>query len=522
MVPGSVQQTVQRALLRPDFYDHPVTAVTHIETHISHVYLAGEFAYKIKKPVNFGFLDFSRRARRRFYCNEEVRLNGRFAPGLYLGVVSIGGPAENPRLHAAPALEYAVKMRRFDQDRQLDRMLAAGRLRAEHLEAFAGRLAGIHASAPVAPQDSRFGGPAALMRPVLENFRQLRRQIPEAGINRRLDRLEDWSRSSFRTLERRFRQRRSSGLIRECHGDIHLRNMAWIDEAPVFFDCIEFNPNLRWIDPVNDVAFLTMDLDDRGEEQLAGYFLNRYLQQSGDYRGAVLLNFYQVYRALVRAKVAALRLGQEQLTREERQEARRVFDSYLALAEDYSAPRRGALLITHGPTGSGKSRFVRELAPRCSALSLNSDRERKRLCGLTAEERSDSALDRGIYTPRVTRRTYRRLHELAADLTQAGITCLIDATYLCKTDREMMRNLAAKRTLPLLILDFSLDRATLLERIAQRAAGGPQVSEGTAEVLDSQLRTRDPLDAEERGRVIRITPESSPAQIAAEILRRIR
>lgn len=521
MNPEALQQALHRALLGTDFYDHPVSAVEHIETHISHVYLAGEFAYKVKKPVDFGFLNFSTSALRRFYCAEEVRLNRRFAPELYLGVVTIGGTPSAPRLHGTPPLEYAVKMRRFAQDEQLDRMLSAGRLTPEHLERFAEHLCNVHTRAQVAPADSRYGCPAAVLRPVLENFRQIRHLSAEPETIERLDHLDDWSRRTFRHLAEQFRQRRADGRIRECHGDIHLRNMAWIDAAPVFFDCIEFNPNLRWIDPLNDVAFLAMDLDDRDESELAGYFVNRYLQQSGDYQGALLLNFYQVYRALVRAKVTALRFGQDDLSPAERRSAQALFDSYLALAEAYSRPRRGALLITHGPTGSGKSSFARHLAPRCNALSLHSDLERKRLWGLQPTESSGSALDSDMYTPEMTRRTYARLHQLAVELARNGRPCLLDATYLDRSERNTIRRMATSANLPVVILDFQADQSTLLERIAQRAAQSAQISEGTADVLAAQLQYRDPLDTEEQRLVIPVGPESSAARVAAEVQRRI-
>src|SRR3569833_1320034 len=299
------------ALQEPAAYPHAVESVRLVETHISWVLLAGDYAYKIKKPVDFGFLDFSSLAQRRHYCEEDLRLNRRFAPQLYLAVVPIGGRIDAPVVDGGgEPLEYAVKMREFPQDAQLDRVLARGELRRTHIGALAEHLADVHRRAAVAAADSGYGTAENVWQPMSQNFAQIRPRLRSLEALELLERVQRWSEERYAALHELLTQRRRDGYIRECHGDAHLGNIVLLDDRPVLFDCIEFNPNLRWIDVISESAFLTMDLHDRGRDDLAHRALNDYLQASGDYAGLHLLRFYQVYRALVRAKVACLRCAQ--------------------------------------------------------------------------------------------------------------------------------------------------------------------------------------------------------------------
>ena len=402
------------AMQQPRFYDHPVERIDLIETHISWVFLAGDFAYKVKKPVNLGFLDFSTLAKRHHFCLEELRLNRRFAPQLYLGLNRIGGDSACPEMYGRPALDYALKMRRFAQQDQLDRVLSAGRLGTRQLDRFAILIAGIHQAVAVAGPEQPYGNPQAVIDPVLENFTQIS-TLSSVTKSHQLAELEQWSRKCCADLHHLLQQRKAEGFVRECHGDLHLTNMAWIDDEPVLFDCIEFNDNLRWIDVINDIAFLVMDLDDRGEATLGWHFLNRYLQESGDYQGLQLLQFYKLYRAMVRIKVLCLRLGQPGLSDRERKLDLELYHSYLELASSYTVKPSRRLIITHGLSGSGKSTFVRKLAAGCGAIHLQSDRERKRMHGLSATGASHSLPGGGIYDARANDATYERLQMLARE-----------------------------------------------------------------------------------------------------------
>jgi aminoglycoside phosphotransferase family enzyme/predicted kinase len=505
------------ALCNGAFYDHPATDVTLIETHISWVFLAGEFVYKVKKPLDFGFLDFSTLAKRKFCCQEELRLNRRLAPELYLDVVTIGEDAKGFHLHGQPVCEYAVKMRRFDQQQQLDEMLRAGDLSAEKMDRFAELMADFHGRTCVAEPASHYGTASVVYAPVEQNFYQIRSHLPEGQLQGQINRLAAWTHTAYEHLQDTLTQRKTQGFIRECHGDAHLANMAWYHDGPVFFDCIEFNADLRWIDVINEVAFLVMDLDDRGRQDLGWRCLNRYLERTGDYAGAVLLDFYKVYRALVRAKVACLRLVQPGLTDTERAADMTLVRSYLNLAEGYTQPHRPQLIFTHGLSGSGKSTFVNELAPRIGAVCLHSDHERKRLFGLEIDEQSHSPICGGIYSADASSKTYARLYELADGLLNDGMTTIVDATFLKRQDRERFRQLARRHQVVLTVLDFSVPEEELRRRIRRRTEQGTAVSEAGEEVLDAQMAAVEPLERSEVAVCLQITPQSEVERIVASL-----
>ncbi len=239
----------------PDQFDPPPEKCILIETHISWVILAGSYAYKIKKAIDLGFLDFSTLEKRHFFCQEELRLNKRLAPEIYLSVVPITGIAEQPRWAGeGEPIEYAVKMRAFPQEAQLDRALAIGGLQPRQIDILAKSIADFHALAGVAEVKSRYGDPELIFQPIEENFRQIREHVTDVNILQKLAELEQWSETTLMSLHSIFCQRKTDGFIRECHGDMHLQNIAWQDDAPIVFDCIEFSPALRWIDVISDVV----------------------------------------------------------------------------------------------------------------------------------------------------------------------------------------------------------------------------------------------------------------------------
>jgi aminoglycoside phosphotransferase family enzyme/predicted kinase len=512
---------IVKAMIEPSFYDHPVGEVEMIETHISWVFLAGDFAYKVKKNFNFGFLDFSTLAKRHHYCQEELRLNQRFAPQLYLAVKQIGGSLNAPAFDKKPALEYAVKMHRFPQNRQLDRMLAASQLRGRHITEFATKIAELHQLASSAEAGKSYGNPSSIIAPLLENFKQICPLVrgPEAG--EQLAKLEQWTRASFESLKPALRQRKAKGFIRECHGDVHLANMAWVDDQPLLFDCIEFNENLRWIDVISDIAFLVMDLDDRQQAKLGWSFLNRYLQETGDYQGLTLLNFYKTYRAMVRAKVTCLRLVQGHLNQAQRGRAEKLFQSYLDLAEHYTLSQATPLIITQGFSGSGKTTFSAQLAAVHGGIHIRSDIERKRLHGLAATAESKSPIDGGIYSVKAFADTYSRLRDIAGMVLRSGSPAIVDATFIRKHQRELFSHLAAELHVPLIILDFPLAEEGLRLRIEQRVRGARKdASEATEEVLNYQLEHEEPLTATEKQLAIRVHPDTTAEAVTALLRKR--
>ena len=516
------QEVLVRALGDPSCYDHPVDRVELIETHISRILLAGAYAYKIKKPVNLGFLDFGSLDKRRFYCAEEMRLNARLAPQLYLAVVGITGTPERPAVNGAgQAIEYAVKMARFPQPALLDRLLAAGRLGAEIVDAVAAEVARFHAAVAVAPVPDGLGTAQAVHQPVRENFAHIAERAagrPETAL---LEPLREWSESQFSRLSAVYDARRAEGFVRECHGDLHLGNMALIDGKVTLFDCIEFNPALRWIDIMSDTAFAAMELEDRGRPNLARRFLDVYLEHCGDFAGLRVLRYYQVYRAMVRAKVACIRAAQAASGGAAAGCAWREAGAYLSIAERLARGCRPWLAVTCGLSGSGKSTAARLLMERTGAIRLRSDVERKRLFGLAAQERSRSGLDQSLYAPDAHVRTYRRLDALAREVLQCGYPAIVDAAFLKRSQREAFHALAREAGVPFAIVELRADAASLRERILRRERTGVDASEATLRVLEGQLKSAEPLAAEERKCVASLNSGPSMANEVDELARRL-
>ncbi|MDD5299622.1 MAG: AAA family ATPase [Gallionella sp.] len=498
-----------RALFSPACYDHAVTQIRLIETHISWVLLTGEYAYKIKKPVNLGFLDFSTLALRRQACADEVRLNRRLAPELYLGVVAITGSANAPHVDGQSAnppteeaIEYAVKMRQFSPDATLDHLDGRGELGRVQIDMLAARLARFHlGECPSAPPDSRWGEPDAIAQPVRDNFQILAERLDAPAEIRRLGKLQNWSMAEHERLAPLMRERKRAGRIRECHGDLHLGNLAWVNGAVLIFDCIEFSPALRWIDVISEVAFCFMDLLHRQHRDLALRFLNAWLEASGDYGGVALLRYYAVYRAMVRAKVAALRAGQGG----DAEASAAEVSAYLQLAEQLSQGTPAQLWITHGLSGCGKTTLTQQLLEQRGMIRLRSDVERKRLAGLDALAHSGGGINEGLYTQETSRRTYAQLAQLADRLLEAGWPVIVDAAFLERWQRDLLREIAQQRGVPFRILDIQVDHATLRERVGLRTAQGKDASEADLRVLQHQIETALPLDADELHEVMTVS-----------------
>jgi aminoglycoside phosphotransferase family enzyme/predicted kinase len=479
-----------------------------LETHISYVLLTGTFAYKIKKAVDFGFLDFTTLTARRFFCEEELRLNRRLAPGLYLDVVPITGSVDAPIVGGSkPALEYAVKMREFPQDALASRILQRGELWAADIDALAARVAGFHGASGVAAPDGAFSAPDEILRLARQNFAQIRPLLATRSERDEIEGLRDWTEREHAARHRAFLRRREQGFVRECHGDLHLNNIARIDGELVIFDCIEFNNTMRWIDVMSEIAFTVMDLQDRGRADLAHRFLNAYLELTGDHAGLAVLPFYLAYRALVRAKIARLRAAQ--LGTGFGNAASCVeYRGYIRLARGYAQPARPALIITCGLSGCGKTTISQALLEACGAALLRSDVERKRLHGLSALERGDAHVAPELYEPAATGATYDRLGVLARDILDAGWTVIIDATFLRRSQREPFRALAAHLGIPFAIVAFEAKEATLRERIVQRRAGRGDASDADLAVLAHQIAEREPLSLDEKTHTIAYDAEA--------------
>jgi uncharacterized protein len=468
-----------------------------LETHISYVLLTGEFAYKIKKAVNLEFLDFTTLEARRFFCGEELRLNRRLAPSIYLDVVPISGTVDAPVLGGSgPALEYAVRMTQFDEEGLLSRVIARDELTATRVDALAAVVASFHATTPRAGADLPYGGLEAVMESARQNFSQLSPVVTDPGDRSKLEQLRDWTEREGATRAAAFVGRRADGFVRECHGDLHLGNIAIVDGQITLFDCIEFNAAMRWIDVMSDVAFLVMDLRDRNRLDLAGRFLSAYLESTGDYSGLQVLLFYVTYRAVVRAKIAALRMDQT-TSPDQRRDLSGECRTYLDLAVRGTQSVAPTVVITHGVTGSGKTTRAEALVESLGAIRIRSDVERKRRLGLDPMARTNSPIGGGLYTADADRQTYAHLAALTRTVVECGYTVVVDAAFLKRWQRDLLRDFAASRGLRFVIADCSAPPAALRERVMRRTERGHDASEATLAVLEHQLATEDPLSADE-------------------------
>lgn len=483
---------VQR-LLEPGAYPHPTAGIRLVETHISWVFLTGPFAYKVKKPVDFGFLDFTTLERRRGFCEAEVRISGRFAPELYIGAVPITGSADEPRVDGTgPPIEWAVKLVQFDEAERLDDLFAAGRLTATDCERLGGEIARVEESLPVAAADAGWGTAERVRAAVATMAARLREARPEAG--ERIAEIERWIDHGLGAAERVIAARLAAGRVRECHGDLHLANIVLHEGRIMAFDAIEFSPELRWIDVASDIAFLVMDVQARGRPDLAAHVVSGWMEAANDHAAAAVLPIYEVYRAVVRAGVAALRGDRDAPPGSARAET----DRYLDLAERLTHRGRPRLFATCGVSGSGKTTLAARVVGACNAVRLRSDVERKRLAGMRPTDRpADAAHAEAVYGADASRRVYERLAAVARGLLAAGMSVVIDATCNHRWQREMLAAAARDCGVPLVWLDFDVPAEVVLARVATRAAAGTDASDASIDVVRMQLAEREPITAAE-------------------------
>lgn len=517
------QTQIIQAMSQPAFYPHGAAQIERIETHISTVFLAGDYAYKVKKSVNFGFLDFSTLALRQQYCQEELRLNQRLAPDLYLAIDAIYYDGTHFNLTGeGEVVEYAIRMQRFNRQLQFDNQLSHGALELKDIEALAEFVADFHNRTPSAPQDSHYGNYKSIVSPMRQNFEQIRSLTDEPDIHRKVEKIERWTKKFAKRGKSNLKARKASGFIKECHGDMHLSNITHWQGQPMIFDGIEFNPDLYWIDTINEIAFLTMDLDKRGAYHLSHHFLNVYLERTGDYEGIMLLRFYQAYRALVRAKVCALSAHNCHLSKAEANTHWKACRDYLKLAKRYTKTTKPMLCITHGVSGSGKSTLAQEAVDELGFIRLRSDVERKRLAGIDSQDRSHSGLESGLYTPEMTEATYTQLVELSRLLLQNNFSVVVDATFLTRQNRAPFQELAAELGCHFLILCTETTLSVLESRIQERLQAGIDPSEANLSVLSRQLTQSEPLVSSELGLAVTIdTAESGSYRCALEELKRL-
>ena len=490
-VPTFIEQMMQ-----PGFYPHPVIEpIQLIQTHVSYVFLTGDYAYKVKKPVNFGFLDFSTLEARKHFCSEEFRMNQPNAPEIYLEVLPITQTGDKFVLGgASEPVEYVLKMCQFPQEALFIEMFEQGKLTEAHMEELGRVVAQFHAKAQTNDYIRSFGEVSKIREAIDENYQQTEKYIGGPQTQQQFDETKDFTDRFFEQQQELFATRRENNSIRECHGDLHLRNIClWHDKIQLF-DRIEFNEPFRFVDVMYDVAFAVMDLEARGSKNLGNAFLNTYVEQTGDWEGLQVLPLYLSRQAYVRAKVTSFLLDDPGVPDEAKQEAAAVASDYYRLAWEYTKRNEGRLILMSGLSGSGKTTVARHLARRLGAIHLRSDAVRKHLAGIPLEQQGGDEL----YTPAMSEKTYKRLLELGIKLASQGFPVILDAKYDWQAFREEAIALFKSSQLPVHIIHCTAPEDVLRDRLLSRTG---DVSDATADLLTQQQAAAQAFTEEEQSLV---------------------
>ncbi|MCM2356820.1 MAG: AAA family ATPase [Geobacteraceae bacterium] len=498
-----MEQRTLKSLLKPSAYPEATTSVRLVQTHVSFIFITDNFVYKIKKPVDFEFLNFTTLDRRRFYCNEEVRLNRRLCPDIYLGVVEVRESSGGAMIDAeGPVIDYAVKMKRLPEERMLDRLLRAGEVSDGDIRRIAGTIAEFHLNAGRSEEIDSYGRVERIRWNWDENFQQIAGFISVTIGNRDLLTIREWVEKFLAEQEGLFASRVSQGFIRECDGDIHTENICLADQVWVF-DCIEFNNRFRYSDTAADIAFLLMDFDFHGRPDLSGVFLSEYVAITGDRDICRLLDFYKTYRAVIRGKVESFRLRDPHIPENEKQAARERAIRYFRLARGYVIRQRlpPTLIITCGPMGSGKSTVAAGLSLELGIEAVSSDRVRKELAAVPEYSHDFSAYGTGIYSAAFTEATYGELLARAEQALAGGRSVIIDATFRRRGERDRFRALAGKFSAPFRIIRTTAPEDLLRKRLEQRLTSPREASDGRWELFRKQQEEFEPLGQDEPNQI---------------------
>lgn len=497
-LPPLIQQ-----MLQPEFYPHAVDAPVQLyQTHCSYVLLTGPYAYKLKKPVNFGFLDYSTLEKRQHFLEEELRLNQRTAAPLYQQVLAIAQTGDRYQFAATePVAEYALQMKQFPKGCLFSEQFESGQLDADVMRQLAAIVAEFHTRTWVDDHVRSYGQVAQIRKAFDENYQQTLHYVGGPQTQAQFDATKAFSDRFFDSKADLFEARIAADKIRECHGDLHLGNLCRWDDQLFLFDCIEFNEPFRFVDTMYDIAFLVMDLDARGRQDLGTAFLNAYAEMSGDWEGLQVLPLYLSRQAYVRAKVTSFLLDDPAVDRDRRQQAFDQAAAYYQLAHAYAQPaQQGELLLLSGLSGSGKSTLGRTIAERQRTIILRSDAVRKHLAGIPLLERGGPE----IYSAEMSDRTYNRLLQLGLCLAQAGYRVILDAKYDQHTYRTAAIAAAQAQQVPLKILHCQASEATLRQRLQARQG---DIADATADLLSQQLAAWQDFSEVEQGFVQAIATE---------------
>ncbi len=507
-------------LLSPESYPEKPQSIVHYETHISHVFVGRTTVYKVKKPVDFGFLDFTTKEKRRFFCAEEVRLNSRLAEGIYLGVVPIYGKEGAYSFRKARGwviVEYAVKMVRIPEERLLSRIIEEGKLAYGGLDEVGSMLARFHGRATAHRHDP-FGTVEAIRTNTEENFAQV---LPHQGITIDQDTYESlvsYTRAFIKDRGEAFSRRKAGGFVREGHGDLHSGHVCLTD-PPIIMDCIEFNKRFRIADVLEDMAFLFMDMEYRGRFDLSAAASRAYFSHTVRQQAAPeLMTFYKVYRAIVRGKIEGFTA---EAVRDEakRRAAVRRGREYFLLARYYAEQPQTAFnpVVLMGVSGSGKSAIAEGLL--AGSLVVRSDLVRKEMAGMEPHKHAYVGYGEEIYGDDMTQRTYHALTRIAVDSALHGQRVVVDATFLTRSQRTGFHEACLGAGLNPFFIHCFADGEVLRERVRLRTAQGTDISDAQVSVLEQQLRAADPPDELPSFRVFRLNTGEDTVETIQKALR---
>ena len=484
-----------QALLRPGAY--PVEArparVELVETHVSYLFLTESYVYKVKKPVDYGFLDFTSLEKRRHFCHQEVVLNRRLSPDVYLGVAEVRRDGDSYAVEGpGETVEYAVQMRRLPRSHTMSELLRSRTLDEVHVRRVADRVHSFHQAAETSPHVTALGGLETVRNNVLENFEQTERYVEQTVSRRDFRRTLAYSRAFLAEREDLFAQRADEGRIRDGHGDLHTAQI-FIDDDIAIIDCIEFNERFRYGDVASDLAFLAMDLDYYGRDDLSRALVDAYVEASGDRGIEDVLDFYKCYRAWVRGKVTSFRLDDPSLSPQARRSLADEARRYFRLAGHYARPSGPVLLLTTGLVGTGKSSLARDLAGPLGAEVLTSDVIRKEMAGIPVTERQFAPWGTGLYTEESIEDTYSELHRRAQASLERGRAVVLDASYRKRSWREAALDVARRAQVPALVLECAAPEEDVRARLGRRSRRRRDASAGRWEIYAQQKASYEPL-----------------------------
>ncbi len=481
-----------QALLASEAYPHHPSEIELVQTQMSFIFLTGDYVYKVKKAVNLGYLDYTTLERRKYFCHQEVILNRRLCPDVYLDVVAIS--RENGKFFIegrGKAIEYAVKMRQLPQQRMMDNLLRDNQVTKEMIATVAQRVEEFHRKAETNKEISSFGDLSIVVTNTEENFTQTEKYIGVSIPGEKYDAIKSYTQDFINNNVSLFGQRIKKGKIRDCHGDLHAAHVCFTDGICIF-DCIEFNDRFRYGDVASDIAFLAMDLDYHGRPDLSQHFVKSYEKFSGDRETGQLINFYKCYRAYVRGKVENFKLDDPHIPKEEKEEALSKATKCFDLAYSYIKGKKPTLFITTGLIGSGKTALAQTLSRRMALAVISSDDVRKGLANIPSSEHRFEEFDSGIYAPAFSRKTYDEMLHQAKQILKAGQSVIIDASFRKATERNKAMKLAQEMGNDFKAIECVCDEETIKKRLSHRFEA-ESISDGRLEIFPQMKEDFEPV-----------------------------